>query len=58
MAFCSILQQISVDLESRWSAERWCSEHWSSSGWSVDMHSRGTILLQIDTVMSADCGGV
>ena len=39
MAFCSILQQISVDLESRWSAERWCLEHWSSSGWSVDMHS-------------------
>ncbi len=41
MAFCSILQQIFVDVESRWSAERWCSEHWSSSGWSVDMHSSG-----------------
>ncbi len=39
MAFCSILQQIFVDVENRWSAERWCSEHWSSSGWSVDMHS-------------------
>jgi hypothetical protein len=34
MAFCSIIQQIFVDVESRWSAERWCWEHWSSSGWS------------------------
>ncbi len=33
MAFCFILQQISVDVESRW-----CLEHWSSSGWSVDTH--------------------
>ncbi len=39
MAFCSILQNFFVDVESRWSAERWCLEHWSSSGWSVDMHS-------------------
>ncbi len=39
MAFCSILQPIFVDVESRWSAEHWCLEHWSLSGWSVDMHS-------------------
>ncbi len=39
MAFCSILQQIFVDVDSHWPAERWCLEHWSFSSWSVDMHS-------------------